>query len=204
MTFREYLRSIYACSDALDWLGDRSSREAWEACERPDWMLELCGRLSVDPRLIVLCATGCARSVLHLVPAGEDRPRLAIEAAEAWAYGRGSSDAGNGAPQAAAESAESAAWAAVRGAPWAADIAVMGAAAWAATAATAARTAESAARGAARAADWAATALAAEATEAAGEATLAAHRRYAQDIRGIIPWEHVADRLRAVGVEVGA
>jgi hypothetical protein len=27
-------------------------------------------------------------------------------------------------------------------------------------------------------------------------------RRYAHDIRSVIPWTHVADRLRAAGVEV--
>ncbi len=32
----------------------------------------------------VRVAIACARAVLHLVPAGEDRPRRAIEAAEAW------------------------------------------------------------------------------------------------------------------------
>jgi hypothetical protein len=33
-------------------------------------------------------------------------------------------------------------------------------------------------------------------------ARAAALRRYAHDIRSVIPWTHVADRLRAVGVEV--
>jgi len=51
-------------------------------------MLWLCVHIGVRRELLVLCATGCARSVLHLVPVGEDRPRVAVETAEAWCYGR--------------------------------------------------------------------------------------------------------------------
>ena len=39
----------------------------------------------VDERTAVFCASQCARTVLHLVPVGEDRPSAALEAAEAWA-----------------------------------------------------------------------------------------------------------------------
>lgn len=38
----------------------------------------------VDRRRLVMAASDCAETVLHLVPAGEDRPRIAIEAARAW------------------------------------------------------------------------------------------------------------------------
>ena len=36
---------------------------------------------------LVLAACACARSVLHLVPTGEDRPRLALEVADRWTRG---------------------------------------------------------------------------------------------------------------------
>ncbi|HHO52272.1 MAG TPA: hypothetical protein ENK18_15705 [Deltaproteobacteria bacterium] len=41
----------------------------------------------VDRRAAVWCAAQCARTVGHLVPDTEPRPRLAIEAAEAWVRG---------------------------------------------------------------------------------------------------------------------
>jgi len=42
---------------------------------------------AADPRAGAWCAAQCARTALHLVPAGEDRPRRALEVAEAWARG---------------------------------------------------------------------------------------------------------------------
>jgi hypothetical protein len=197
MTLHDYLITYNACPEALYWLGDRSPRQAWHACKYPDWKLWLCGRLGVDPRLLVLCATGCARSVLHLVPAGEDRPRLAIEAAEAWAYGRGTAEAA----ATAASAAKSAVW-------WASGEAIArrgtGTASWwgAAEAALAAvKAAEATAGGTATKAAQAAVGAA----DVAGIATRAAAlRRYARGVRSVIPWWHVADRLRTVGVEVEA
>jgi hypothetical protein len=41
-----------------------------------------------DERAAMWCACRCARTVLHLVPAGEERPRRAIEAAEEWVRGQ--------------------------------------------------------------------------------------------------------------------
>lgn len=46
----------------------------------------------VDRRAAVWAACQCARTVLHLVPEGEDRPRLAIETAEAWTRGEATAD----------------------------------------------------------------------------------------------------------------
>jgi len=53
-------------------------------------MLELLGKVSGPPgsngrRRLVLAACACARRGLQYVPMYEDRPRLAIEAAERWA-----------------------------------------------------------------------------------------------------------------------
>lgn len=50
---------------------------------------ELLERLAqIDGRAAVWCACQCVRTVLHLVPDDEDRPRRAIEVAEAWAQGK--------------------------------------------------------------------------------------------------------------------
>mgnify|MGYP001608780356 CR=1 FL=1 len=79
------LRALGACSEGRDWLGDRDLETAWNDCERGDWSLWLVARVNVDRRLIVRAAARCAKTALQFVPEGEDRPRLAIEAAFAWA-----------------------------------------------------------------------------------------------------------------------
>ena len=94
MSLADRLRGMGACSKAVEWAepyGDDHAR-AWAECECGDWMLWLLGRLSGEPgsdarRRLVLAACACARLVLHLVPDGEDRPRVAIETAERWARG---------------------------------------------------------------------------------------------------------------------
>jgi hypothetical protein len=82
---RDVLADMGACDEALAWVGERTAAEAWLECPRADWLLWYAARVGVDRRRIVLAACDCARSVLPLVPSGEDRPRLAIEAAERWA-----------------------------------------------------------------------------------------------------------------------
>ena len=66
-------------------------RRALAECEDRGWLSLLCGALYAGRHLkhevLVVTACACARSVLHLVPAGEDRPRLALEAAERWTRG---------------------------------------------------------------------------------------------------------------------
>lgn len=41
----------------------------------------------ISQQALVLLATACARTTLRYVPEGEERPRIAIETAEAWARG---------------------------------------------------------------------------------------------------------------------
>lgn len=158
------LRRLGACSDAIKFArGHDSLAAAWAACEDPRWLLWYAGRVSGGSgsdarRRLVLCACECARLVLHLVPAGEDRPRVAIETAEAWARG------GDGAPS--IEYVRAAAYAAYAAA-CAADDAADDAAAYAAYA----YAAYAAAAAAADAADAtsAAYAAAADATSAAAD-----------------------------------
>ena len=89
------LKSLGACKEAVDWVATQpDAATAWRTCQRGDWMLWLAGRLSGKPwsvkrRRLVLCACECARLALKYVRPGEDRPRLAIEAAEKWARHEG-------------------------------------------------------------------------------------------------------------------
>jgi hypothetical protein len=83
------IRALGACSEAIAWLEaqDGSLYDAWRRCERGDWLLWLAARVGVDRRLVVLAACDCAEPALVHVPAGEDRPRVAIETARRWAAG---------------------------------------------------------------------------------------------------------------------
>ncbi len=125
--YRKHLRSINACSEAVEWSKPYGAQEAWDKCERGDWMLWLAGRLSGDSesdsrRALVLCACECARLALKHVPDGEDRPLKAIETAERWANGDSgvtlddvrAANAANAANAYAAAAAYDAAYAAAR------------------------------------------------------------------------------------------
>lgn len=86
------LIDLKACDDAREWAAKYPTlSEAWRNCERADWMLWLLARMVGKPgwpthQTVARLACQCARtSLLKYVPAGEDRPRLAIEAAERWA-----------------------------------------------------------------------------------------------------------------------
>jgi hypothetical protein len=125
------------CGAACKWLDNQSDiTKAWNTCPLGDWLLWIAGKLDVDRTLLVKSAAGCARMVLHLVPEGEDRPRLAIEAAEAWA------NEPNKTNKKKAAEARAGAWAAwteggtamAARAAWAAVAWVEGGAAWAARA----------------------------------------------------------------------
>ena len=88
------LTRLKACDEARRWAKPYATlAEAWAACTRPDWMLWLVGEMDgcYSPRLrLVVCAL--ARTALQYVPAGEDRPRLAIECAERFARGEATAE----------------------------------------------------------------------------------------------------------------
>ena len=87
INFKDWLIEKDACSDAVEWVGEKSEAQAWSKCQRADWMIWCLGKMSGTPGFpdinrIVLLACWCARRSLKYIPDGEDRPRLAIEAAE--------------------------------------------------------------------------------------------------------------------------
>jgi len=128
-------------------------RDAVAAALR-DWVLEH----RADRRVAVWLVCAVARTALRYVPAGEDRPRLAIETAERWVRGAATKEECGGAADAAAANAAASAAADAAAANAAAD-----AAAAAAYAAYAANDANASARAvsyeAADAAAYAAAAL---------------------------------------------
>jgi hypothetical protein len=186
--FAAHLRRIGACVEAREWAKGKTAREAWEQCDRADWLLWWVAAENGEaarPKL-VRCACQCARLVLHLVPSGEQRPLLAIEAAERWADNP-TADSLDKARQ-ARRGAAAAAYAA-----YAAAYAAY-AAAYAADAAAADAAAAYAATAAAYAAD-AAAAYAADAAAAAAYAAAAASKQIKTQCLEIVraaftcPWQ---------------
>ena len=88
-----YLENLDACSEAVKWAKDYPTlQQAWNNCDRGDWMLWLVGKQSGPPetksrKKLVLAACKCARLSLKHVPKGERRPIKAIQTAEKWANG---------------------------------------------------------------------------------------------------------------------
>ena len=68
---------------------DRLGDEDRQRLVGGDWAerIDRCRRTTADRRVNVRIAIALARAVLHYVPDGEDRPRQAIDAAEAWLAG---------------------------------------------------------------------------------------------------------------------
>lgn len=60
MNHRELLKSLYPCSEALDWYGNQDSYRAWRTCQRGDWMLWLVEELGIPMRTIVHAVCDCA------------------------------------------------------------------------------------------------------------------------------------------------
>lgn len=92
------LKKLGACNEAVAWAGDKSLKEAWETCERADWMFWLCEKMKgikgwPSEKEIVFAACDCAELVLPYFTKkypDDNRPRLAIETARAWAIGKAS------------------------------------------------------------------------------------------------------------------
>jgi hypothetical protein len=129
MKLSALLKRLDACAEARTWAKTQPDLQtAWANCQRGDWMLWLLARTTLDqddPRLRLM-ACDFAEAVLHLVPAGEDRPRRAIDMARKFAHGEATRE-----EMSVARAAAIASWAS-----WAASTAAGDAAgaAWAASA----------------------------------------------------------------------
>ncbi len=55
ITFAERLTQLGACPAAIDWVGDKTARQAWHECCRYDWMLWLAYFLDVDEKVYDRC-----------------------------------------------------------------------------------------------------------------------------------------------------
>ena len=112
---KDILTKLGACTEAVKWAGRKTPKKAWETCKRGDWLLWIASKLDIDRKKLVLAACACARTALKYVPVGEDRPRIAIETAEAWTRGEATIEQVRTAAYAASAAAD-AAYAAARAA----------------------------------------------------------------------------------------
>ena len=83
-----------ACDAGIEYLEQSGHDLAtfWRTTDKPQWMLWLIGRqIGIDewptPQEFVLATCACVEPVLKYVPAGDDRPRNAIETARRWCRG---------------------------------------------------------------------------------------------------------------------
>jgi hypothetical protein len=85
------LEKLSACSEAIEWVATQKNKiEAWQNCERGDWMLWLAKRLDVDDRKLTLAKFKCANQVRHLMT--DKRSTDALNAAEKYGNGEISRD----------------------------------------------------------------------------------------------------------------
>jgi hypothetical protein len=90
-----YLDHLGACDEALKWIEENNLRDtqaAWDTCPDARWLFWVTerhpGKTGWPTRQeVVLAACDCAEVSLYLIPACEDRPRIAIDTARRWAVG---------------------------------------------------------------------------------------------------------------------
>ena len=117
------LHALGACRDAVEWAATQPSyAEAWETCQRGDWLLWLLGRVagpfgSPSHREIVGAVSACARTALPIFEAavpGDGRVRACLDLLDRYAGGEVVSpeqiQAAAGAAWVAAGAASAAAW----------------------------------------------------------------------------------------------
>jgi hypothetical protein len=85
MTFTEYLKSINACSDAIEWAESKTVEEVVATCHRGDWLLWLASKCDIGLQPLTLAKGHCANTVRHLLK--DDRSIKAVDTAIAFGEG---------------------------------------------------------------------------------------------------------------------
>ena len=86
MTFTEYLKSINACSDAVEWAANKTVEEVVATCHRGDWLLWLAYKCDIELQSLTLAKGHCANTIRHLMK--DDRSIKAVDIAIAFGEGR--------------------------------------------------------------------------------------------------------------------
>jgi hypothetical protein len=81
------LEKLNACSGAREWaLTQKNPTEAWQNCERGDWMLWLAKKLNVDDKKLTMAKAMCAKQVEYLMK--DQRSKDALQACFDYANGK--------------------------------------------------------------------------------------------------------------------
>jgi len=91
MKAKHLLEIIGACSQAIEWAGEMTIEEAWNTCERGDWMLWFYSKQYPENiRELTLAKGHCANTVRHLMK--DERSINAVDAAISFGEGKISED----------------------------------------------------------------------------------------------------------------
>ena len=83
--FKIRLEYLTACDEAIEWAKNKTAKEAWDQCERGDWLLWWAKKENTDLRKLTLAKARCAKTVIHLMK--DQRSIDAVEAAEKYGLG---------------------------------------------------------------------------------------------------------------------
>ena len=119
--FKNRLIELNACYEARTWADGKTAKEAWEQCERGDWLLWWAQKEGQEIRSLTLAKARCAKLVIHLMK--DKRSIDAVNVAERFGLGEANEQELNTAAYAAYAAADAAADAADAAAAAAADAA---------------------------------------------------------------------------------
>lgn len=60
------LIQLGVCRESIEWCGNRTPQQAYEECERGDWLLWMAIKCGVNQKIVALTACACADTVLYL------------------------------------------------------------------------------------------------------------------------------------------
>lgn len=128
---KKLLKELNACDEAIEWVGVKTWEEAYNTCERGDWLLWLFQKTNPDDlQRLTLVKGHCANTVRHLMT--DERSIKAVDVAIAFGEGKATKEELYIAASAAANAASAAAVYAAANAAYYAANAAYGAAAYSA------------------------------------------------------------------------
>lgn len=90
MKLKDELKKMCACSEAMDWVEDRTLKQAWAECERADWLMWYVSN-KIELKKLVRVSAMCAETILHIFEEKhptDSRPRDCINACCKYAAGK--------------------------------------------------------------------------------------------------------------------
>lgn len=92
ITFRQNLKCMNACSEAREWVGRKTLKEAWETCPNGDWMVWFMVNAGTDRRTVVRSLVACARPLLDYKVLGTRENKAALDMMIKWCNKKASCD----------------------------------------------------------------------------------------------------------------